>query len=250
MSSRYFAVSYDADRSQRIELLKGQPWTFVNLLPIKVSVYVYTPLKTDLVGTINPRGRLVASQGCSGMELQGGYEIRVLYQPAGDQGPQYEITRPEFLFDDSRTVRIGDAVDEGRTNTLTQRTHTDIMGIRVHNRLTIPLDIYFKGNKIAGIGGDDGTSAPMSGSPGSVYLTNDGNGFKIGDELGFVFRYNRVPYCIVKIHDNYMSDMYIGVISQHYVPTMQDTFSYRVDTPNVTGLTYYDQVTGYNSRPT
>ena len=253
MSAKYFAVSYDADRSQRIHLLRGKPWTFINLLPIAVNVYVYTPTKTDLIGTIEPRDTLTTDRSHSGMKLMEGYEIHVLYQQGegcDGEGPQYEIARPQFLFDDSRMVRIGDAVHEAKTNTLTQRTHTDIMGLRIHNHLTIPLDIYYKGNKIGMVAGDDGTEAPMSGSPGSIYLTNDHNGFRIGDELGFVFHYNRTPYCTVKIHDNYMSDLYIGVLNQHYVPTINDMFAYRVDSPNVTGLKYFDQVTGYQTRPT
>lgn len=249
MSVRYSAVGYNADQSQRAELLNGQPWTFVNLLPIRVHVYVYTPDKTDLVGSIAAHGKLVTSKSSSGLALENGYEIHVLYQPTECQGPQYEFMRPVFLFDDSRMVRIGDVMHEGRTNTWTQRTHTDIVGLRVHNQLTMPLDIYYQGRKIGHIGGDDGTNAPMSGSPGSVYLTNDNNGFRIGDELDVVINFNNLPYGTVKIHDNYMSDLYIGVINQHYVPTMQDMFSYQVDRPNVTGLRYFDQMTGYQTRP-
>ena len=247
MSSKYFQVGYDADQSHRAQLLHGQPWTILNLLPIKINVYVYTPTKTDLIGSINPNSKIVSSKSISGMELKNGYEIHALHQPTSG-GPQYEITRPVFLFDDSRMIRIGDAVHNEKTNTLTQRTHTDIMGIRVHNRLSMPMDIYYRGNKIGHVGGDDGTDAPMSGSPGSVYLTNDNNGFRIGDELEFVLSYDRAKYCTIKIHDNYMSDLYIGVINQHYVPTIQDMYSYRVDSPNVTGLKYFDQITGYKSK--
>ena len=248
MSSKYSSVTYDADQSERRELLRGKPWTFFNLLPVAVNVYVYTPTRSDMIGVIQPNGRLTTSRGITGLELKNGYEIHVLFQPERCKGPEYEITRPIFLFDDSRTIRIGDAVHEEKTNTLTQRTHTDIMGIRVHNRLTIPLDIYYKGAKIGAVAGDDGTDAPMSGSPGSVYLTNDSNGFRIGDELGFVFHYNNARYCTVKIHDNYISDIYIGVVNQHYVPTIQDMYSYRVDSPTITGLKYFDQVSGYQTR--
>lgn len=240
-------VAYDADQSQRAKLLRGKPWSFLNLLPIPVNVYVYTPTKIDLIGSIEAHGKLATKCSKSGMPLEKGYEIHVLYQCGG---PQYEILRSEFLFDDSRVVRIGDAAHEAKTNTWTQRTHTDIVGIRIHNRLTIPLDIYYQGNKIGHVAGDDGTNAPMSGSPGSVYLTNDNYGFKIGDELEFVFHYNQLKYCTVKIHDNYISDIYIGVINQHYVPTIQDMYSYRVDEPNITGLVYFDQITGYKSKPT
>jgi hypothetical protein len=250
MAFRYDKVGFDADQSQRAELLCGEPWTFVNLLPFQVNVYVYTPTKTDLIGAVNPNGKIVTTKSRSGMELENGYEIHVLYQPSCDgTGPEFEILRPQFLFDDSRTVRLGDAVHQVKTTTWTQRTHTDIPGIRFHNRVSMPLDIYYKGNRIGSMAGDDGTDAPHSGTPGSVYLTNDNFGFRIGDELGFVFSYTGQPYCTVKLIDNYMSDLYIGVIMQHYVPTLMDMYSYRVDEPNVTGLRYFDQVTGYQSRP-
>jgi hypothetical protein len=249
MSSKYDYVSFDANQSQSAEILRGQPWAFINLLPVRVNVYVYTPVKTDLIGSIEPNSKIMAATSASGMPLEKDYEIHVLYQPLGDCGPEFEILRPEFLFDDSRMVRIGDAMHEVKTTTWTQRSHTDIPGIRVHNRLTIPLDIYYHGNKIGAMGGDDGTNSPMSGSPGSVYLTNDNNGFRIGDELGFVFHYNGAKYCVVKINDNYMSDLYIGLINQHFVPTLADMYSYRVDAPNITGLSYFDQTTGYQSKP-
>jgi len=254
---KYFSVSHDEEKFQREAILKGLPWTFINLLPIKINVWVYTPMKMDLVGTIAPQSKLVALEGQTGLKLEEGYEIHVTYPDyPGDcgkkgiwSGPEYEICRPEFLFSDSRMVRIGDAVNEAKSTDYTQRTHTDITGIRVHNHLTIPLGIYHKGNKIGRVAGDDGTDAPFSGSPGSVYLSNDSNGFRIGDCLDFVFENPRLGYCTVTIHDNYISDMYIGNITQHYVPTIKDYYSYRVDTPNITGLRYFESTTGYQSIP-
>lgn len=256
-SRRYNAVTYDADQSMRAANLQGSPWTFINLLPIALKIYVYTPIKIDILGEIPAQGKIVTKRTFSGMELQSGYEIHVLYAPSGKQGPEYEIMRPVFLFDDSRMIRIGDVMHEAKTNTLTQRTHTDIMGLRIHNRMTLPLDIYYRGTKIGHVAGDDGTDAPMSGSPGSVYLTNDSSGFRIGDKLEFVFPYTSSTgsgkssgakrLYQITIHDNYMSDLYIGVINQHYVPTIQDMFSYQTDRPTITGLRYFDQITGYQS---
>jgi hypothetical protein len=252
--SKYFAVSSDNDRDMRISSLKGKKWQFVNLFPFSVNVYVYRVHKLDLIGEIKPHGVISTDVSLTGMVLEAGDEIHVTYPTMPNKDPkngaQYEVVRPVFLFADSRMVRIGDVGYQDNNNTRVD-IHHDIMGIRIRNHVLLPLDIYYKGHKLASIEGDDDTSF-MSGSKNSVYLNNDRFGFQIGDEIGFVFPSladgKPHPYGTIRIVDNYMSDIVIGIVNQHFTPTRQDMFSYRVDTPNITGLKYFESVSGYESQ--
>lgn len=255
--------------------------TFVNLLPLKVNIYAYRINKLDLIGTINGHGSLHAKTTKTGMKLVPNTEIHITYSLGGsdlktrDSVPEYEILEPITLLGDAKTIRIGDVVYEEKTNTLVQRSHSDISGIRVHNKVGIPVRIYYNGMRLALVHEDDGTGF-QAGSPGTVYLNNDTKGFNIGDKLELRFVFNRedserdgvipkvrgaevrsafeavprrfeVPWCTVGIADNYMSDMYIGVMSQHVTQPIQDMFSYRAGTPNFSGLKYLTGNKGYES---
>jgi hypothetical protein len=240
----YKNLSFDNDKEYRVASLKGLPWVFTNMLPYEIEVYMYRPAKTELIGVIQANGKLSTKTTSSGLDLKEGDAIHVLRRV---NGKKYEILRAVFLFDDSREVKLGDIVfiDVLSTAGMIDIWH-DIIGIRVHNHISMPVDVYYRNYKIGSIAGDDGTGF-MAGSPNSVYLNNDRFGFEIGDELSFVFSHDQKPYAKVKIIDNFTSDIVLGQISQHFVPIIQDYYSYRVDRPNITGLRYYDQVTGYSS---
>lgn len=260
INQRYTEIDYSADRTWREKTLasKNTPWTFQNLLPYEINVYVFTPEKLDLIGTIKPHGSINATKSKSGMALKGGEEIHILrpttpngfgapLKPASPTTMQYEIARPVWLFADSRMVKIGDIVYEDRiafTNGV-DISH-DMIGLRIHNHLTMGLDIYYKGLKIAQIAGDDGTSF-MAGSPNSVYLNNERFGFNVDDTIQFVFSYDQKPYATVRLIDNFTSDIIVGETTQKFVPAIQDMFGYRIDEPNVSGIRYFDQVTAYTT---
>ena len=256
ITQQYDQIDFSADRTWRERELasKNTPWKFQNLLPYEINVYVFTPEKIDLIGTIAPRGSISVTKSKSGMPLKAQDEIHVLRpivtpgaNPAAKTTKQYEIARPVWLFADSRTVNIGDIVYEDRiafTNGI-DISH-DMIGIRIHNHLTMGLDIYYKGLKIAQIEGDDGTSF-MAGSPNSVYLNNERFGFNIDDEISFVFTYDQKPYAKIRLIDNYTSDIIVGQTTQKFVPAIQDMFGYRIDEPNVNGIRYFDQVTAYTT---
>ncbi len=236
---------------------------FVNLLPLKVKIYAYRVDKLDLVGELNGHAAtLTASKTISGMVLKLGDTIHITYTPVinnsktkgpeRSQGPEYEICEPITLVIDTSIIRIGDVVYEAKTNTLVQRSHSDIAGIRVHNKVIIPVRIYFNGMRLAQVHGDDGTSL-QSGSPSTVYVNNSTKGFNIGDKLDlrFVFAGSNnttveVPWCVATIADNYMSDLYLGVINQHHEPIPNDVFSYRAGSPNYSGLKYIRNNTAYS----
>ena len=66
---------------------------------------------------------------------------------------------------------------------------------------------------IARIDGDDGMSY-MAGSPNNVYVDNAGRGFRLGDELGFAFQYNKKQIGSVTLTDNFTTDIYVGVVTR------------------------------------
>lgn len=259
ITQKYTDINFSEDRTWRERDLqsKNVPWKFQNLLPYEINVYVFTPddyqVKLDLIGTIQAQGTISATKSKSGMKLKGGDEIHIL-RPVGSNSSaaldpsskkplfgvkSYEIARPVWLFGDSRTVIIGDIVYEDRvafTNGV-DISH-DMIGLRIHNHLTMGIDIYYKGLKIAQVSGDDGTSF-MAGSPNSVYLNNERFGFNIDDEISFVFTYDQKPYAKIRLIDNYTSDIIIGETTQKFVPAIQDMFGYRVNEPNINGLRYY-----------
>lgn len=252
INNRYNLIDYDPDRDARVKYLARNdiPWRFKNLLPYKVNVYISKIHKLELIATINANSSIETTQTKSGIPLQKGDEIHVLYPTnklAPTVGEQYKILRPAFLFDDSREVRIGDIVYEDRIAFSPGiDIHHDIIGIRIHNHISMPVNVFYKGENIAQIAGDDGTSF-MAGSPNSVYLNNERFGFNIGDELSFEFVHDKKKYASVKIIDNFTSDIIIGEITQHFVGAIQDMYAYRVNEPNITGLRYYENVTGYTT---
>lgn len=250
---KFALLSQDTERDYHERALAGKPWAFVNLLPYTINVYAYRPQKFDLIATIEPHQTTEVQHTVTRMPLAEGTQIYVtrpgrLHNPSSLTTAQYAITRAATLRGDSRVVKIGDIVYEDRvafTNGID--IHHDIIGIRIHNHLTMPVDIYHKGNMIATIEGDDGTSF-MSGSPNSVYLDNQRFGFEIGDEIGFIFRADQKKYAVITLTDNFTSDIIIGMTTQKDAGwPVQDRYSYRVSEPNITGTTYFEQVTGYDT---
>lgn len=228
-------------------------YTFTNLLPFPLRIYAFKFDKLDLVGSVPARGKIEASKTITGLILGMGIDIHITYSPKGvssGEGPEYEIIEPITLVADSKNIRIGDVTYKEITNTLVQRSHSDISGIRVHNKTILPVRIYHKGLRLALVHPGDGTTF-QSGSEGSVYINNDTRGFNIGDELElkFVFTSKKsrelieVPWCTITINDNYASDFYIGTITQHINIPIQDAYSYRLGSPNISNLKYISAAT-------
>lgn len=242
--SNFVQLHDDEDRDSRRETLLGQPWIFTNLLPFDIKVVVRKVAISDEIGLVRAHSDFKTTKSKSGLDLKDGDGIHIIRTV---NGKDYEVLRPVFLFDDSRMVKIGDIVYEDMVSTTpTIDIHHDIVGLRIHNHISMPIDVYFRDMRIGSIAGDDGTDF-MAGSPNSVYLDNNRFGFNIGDELRFTFPLENKPYATMKIIDNFSTDIILGRITQKFVPMIQDQFAYRVNKPNITGLRFFDQVTGYES---
>ncbi len=262
INEKYVNIDFNEGRTLREEYLirRGVPWKFENLLPYKINVYVYRPTATDLICTLNPRGTASTLKSRGGLMLKAGDAIHVLKPIANiNKNPsaqeQIEIARPVYLLPDTRSVKIGDIVYEDR-NSFTNGIDIshDMIGLRIHNHLTMPIDVYYipkngtnpKGLRIAHIDSDDGTNY-MSGSPNSVYLNNEWFGFNVDDSLKFVFSHDQMSYATVKLIDNFTSDVIVGETTQKFVGAFQDMYGYRANEPNIQGLQYFEPVTAYET---
>jgi hypothetical protein len=289
---KFQLLDRDYERDSRIRAMEGRPWKVTNLFPFPINVYIRSPVssKLDPLGIIRPTDSIYVTHTQNGKELVGGDEIHVTFSNGKGTAPsvkQFEVVRPFYLFEDSRTIDIGQIVYETLQTTQHIPLNKDISGVRIHNNVGFPLDVYmsdvplvgssrsnfgcpFNGEprferedpfvstksktpvKIATIGKDDGLSF-MSGSRNSVYTTNDYYGFNVGDKLTFVFPMQSddrkgLVYGTATIPDNYLSDIKVGVIQQHRGLVPNDIFSYRVNEPNLSGLGYFEPVTAYESR--
>ena len=229
--STYTNIAYDVDRSSRRDHLAGKEWTFHNLLPFRIIAY----MRRGPGGGLRKLVDIPPHEKRFVQDLIADDELHFIYPTK--ENLYYEVVRPAFLLDDSRIVRIGDVVYEEK-DTPNTFLHKDISGIRIHNQLTLPIDIYHAGHKLASIAGDDGTSF-MNGAPNSAFVNNDGKGFRVGDELGFTIAYNNQKYGSVAISDRYVSDIIVGAVTQHYTPRRFDVVSYRIDEPNVMDQEYF-----------
>ena len=129
-------------------------------------------------------------------------------------------------------MRFGE-VGTRSLDTSYKHPHADIAVLRIHNHISMPLEVFSQGYKLAAIAPDDGLSY-IAGSKNSVYLENNGYGFQIGQQLSF--KVNGRDYCSVILTDNLMTDVYVGLIGQKIAAQPPDTYSYKVDAPNQVGF--------------
>ena len=192
-------------------------WKFINILPIDVELYIrkYSGMIFK-VGDLNARDSLIIQN--KNMIYEGD-ELHVLYKT---DGSKRDFIEPFYLFSHTNIVNIGDVLTESKAQTATQRSHSDIMGIRFHNMISVPVDVYHRNMKLA-------TIANRNSEHNSIFATNERFGFNVGDELSFSLHIGDkiLPYCTVKIDDDRISDIYIGKINQNFEPSMKEQVIYR-----------------------
>lgn len=202
----------------------GLNWYVVNFLPIPVKLYIKRWNTLILLSSMAPRARATLPPDAVEPEDV----LHVFTSPEGKDGPDYEILRPVKLRLTDRMIRIGDVTySDKHSGSRWVSSERDINSVRIHNRTTMPLDVYFRGGVIARIDGDDGMSY-MAGSPNNVYVDNAGRGFQLEDELGFAFQYNKKQIGSVTLTDNFTTDIYVGVVTQNTQVPYPDISSYHI----------------------
>ncbi len=234
--------------------MERMPWTVTSLLPIHLNLYTrpeddYSTL--GFVASIPPFGKISVPAD----HLVAGDELHVTCGYRGI-GPEYEILEPDYIQRGTRTMRIGDVLYDDVYTNLTQRSHSDIAGLRFHNHTILPVNAYLVNSfgknaryeksygrgadysdnplPLCKIGPGDGTGY-MSGSPGSCYTNNDRYGFNIGDilEIRIVYEGKELTYTTLTVNDTYMTEIHVGMIGQKYSVPVQDSYSYRTSSPSL-----------------
>jgi len=131
-----------------------------------------------------------------------------------------------------------------------QASNWDMRGVWLHNRMRIPLSIYFEGRLVAQMNAYDGMTY-LGGSGSSVYYDYDREGIDIDTRLEVRFSTATHTYVFdIIVGDNQALSVFIGTITGGAIGPDPDNFIYKVDSPNVTGTTFYRPIGGYRSEMT
>ena len=226
------------------------PWVIKNMLPTKFNLYCQPAFTDDfhLVGTIEPHEEIKYSPNA----FKDGDELFTVYMaPNGKPVPFMgtHVIRANFKDIKLGAVTYSHGEDSIQYNAVNPRS--EILGLWIHNKMNIPIDIFYKNNLVAQLYADDGMTY-FGGSASSVWFSNGRQGLRYGDEL--YFRYS-VPgsdkkLFSVELDDNFLQNINVGVVDAGMYGPDPDTYAYSIDKPTWTGITYYKPIGNYNTRST
>jgi hypothetical protein len=237
----------DIINSNVVEYKSQDKWILTNILPTKLELWTRKEFdsKTLFLTLINPRETLTFSPN----KITNNEELYVYYRYEGKLILFTESFTMRTLW---KNIKIG-AVTHSSTSGHgeVQVSNADISGIWIHNRMTFPIDIYYKNNLVAQIFGYTGLEY-MGGGASSIYFDNDREGLNIMDQISFRYSLpgSQGKYLFtVTIDDQHCNEMFVGVVSGGDLGSNRDNSVYNVDKPNYTGITYYEQIGDYKSAP-
>ncbi len=188
-------------------------WTLHNLLSERVSIYRVA--NDALLTTVDSLSEISISH------LRNGEELRFVSK---------SLDARYFVKSAYPTILIGTVVYSytGRDHIA---LHGDVAGVNLINRLRAYVDVYHVPLKfpyaryhLARLGPRDDLGY-LGGSGATIYLDNGGNGFFIGDQL--IFSYQGGNDVTVTLHDNFIDNIYIGVVGEEAPEPLRDGFIYR-----------------------
>jgi len=245
----YDRLSYTIDSVLRDDSRYNQrnkPWVIQNMLPTEFLLY-YSPQfsgESISLGSIRPQDTKVFPP----KKFETGDKLYVMYR-SKSEGKNYMAMLPHTFQSQWKRIKIGDVVyrswDGGRQYFT---SFADISGLMLHNDLLFPLNVYFKGNLIGQMTGYDGMTN-LGGSGASLYVDNDREGFRLGDQLtfGYSMEDNKDILFTITLKDNHAYHVHIGKISVGEPENLPDTYAYSVNVPPQTGYTFYVPIGRYNS---
>lgn len=226
---------------------RNDPWILTNMLPTKLKLY-HSPQftgKTLYLCGLRPHQTKVFPP----KKFEDGDKLLVMYE---GKEAEHQIMPTHTFQSQWKRLRLGDVLyrswDGGRQYFT---SYADLSGLMLHNHLLFPLNVYFKGNLIGQMTGYDGMTY-LGGSGASLYVDNDRDGFRLGDQLtfGYSFPGNEETLFTVTLTDNHAYHVHIGKIGVGQPNPEPDTYAYSVNLPPQTGYTYYVPIGRYNSVPT
>jgi hypothetical protein len=223
----------------------GQNWTIQNILPIKLYLYNLRNHSYSSLGFIDANSTKMIEEN----QLQDNDVFHAFFSPLTahnkNLGILYNVLDPVHIRTNSRTIMIGNVqyTDTGNRGAQAFNMHADINGVHIINRLSIPIELWYKENLVAIVAVSDGTEANVhTSSPASYFFSNWGEGLNIGDELIFKLKLKSGSkfYTNVVLNDNFITNIHVGLISV-IVPAIhiQDAVGYRVDQPNFLNIKYF-----------
>ncbi|MDB4769378.1 hypothetical protein OAG24_00285 [bacterium] len=267
----YYNVSNtQSDQVREISTLQklGEKWTISNLLPFDIEVYCSPKFgnrkielegasqmafqcadSTNFVGNIKAQSTL--NFECN--SFSDGDELVAFISSPKNGGIM--LTEPERLHANQKNIKIGGVVyrstDGGQEY---NNDYADISSVQIHNHFPFPLDLIFRGAIVAQIGGSDGMTY-KGGSNAVLNFNNSWQGLNIGDKLTFrissatSFFTGKELYTVM-INDDHTGQIHVGSISSDCTYPFDDSVSYSVHAPPLTGVTYYEPVGDYTSKRT
>jgi hypothetical protein len=217
----------------------GRQWMISNRLPSTLVLYKQSQAghRTE-VCEIQARSELTLPPGT----FEEG-DFLIAYRRYEDLF--YPFMEPQILKMRSRHIILGDiGFTQGEGRGIVMASNWDMRGVWLHNHLSVPLNVYYKGNLVVQLHANAGLSY-MGGGANVVYFNNSGQGLNRDDVLSF-------RYATSDGHDKFLRDavlsnvqamnIHIGIITA--VPWRPDPFNgvYNVDGPTHSGISFFHPV--------
>lgn len=248
----YFRLQGTVDELIKRQSSKSQQnkdWRLVNILPTNLEIWKQKNWddKTTFVEKILGRETLIFPSH----SFEEGDHLYVYFRTSSNT--LIPFLEPYIVKGFLRDIKIGASVYRSTSGHLqVQASNWDMRGITLHNKIKVPLDVFYKGNLVAQLSANDGMSI-LGGSSSSLYFDNGREGLNFMDEISFSYSlpglYDKEIFSIV-LDDIHAQDVHLGVIQGGYNGPAPDTFAYSVNKPVWTGITYYVPTGRYNSRKT
>lgn len=176
-------------------------WDVINLLPIDIKVYVsknQSPLKLLKILVSKATHSLKSS------ELVEGDVLHVMYRGV-------KICDPHVVKYLHKRIFIGSSTHSSGAGRLQYQTPlgNDLAAITIHNKLYIPIEIWYNDNRVAVLTANDNVGY-LGGGGSSLLFDNARQGVNIGDKITFKMRTGKEIYSVY-ITDVQLLEMYFGV---------------------------------------
>jgi hypothetical protein len=219
--------------------LKDHDWEIRNTFPVQLDLYVQKAWTENVsfLSVIHPKQKIKLHPSA----LKEDDKLIVFYKgrPFTDE---FTIRSFEKLI----TIgAIGYSSGPGaREFTASQ---SDIAGVRLINRCSVPLNFYYKGNPVAQVGSYVGQTY-LGGGNDSVYFDNSRQGIDMWDPISISFSLkDELNWTTLILNDMMVDEIYLGIIQGTNIGPDPDTYTYNVTKPDWTGQTFYRPVGGYQT---
>jgi len=234
----------DIQRKISSDIQKDKNWVITNYLPLDLYIYIEKFCRNKplhFLSVIKAKDTIIVNKDkLSGKDILRTYIL--------NNSKFYQIMDKHIIKNFAKEIKLGDVGYHSLGgNSEFQAAHTDMNGIYLRNRLSIPITVYYKGNRVAELGPYIGLSF-LGGGNSDIFFDNDRSGIDFGDVL--TFKYNDKLLYNIKIIDEQAQDLHIGIIRGNFNPRDPDNSIYRVNKDVYSGVTFFEKTCGYKTKPT